>query len=75
MEAFGQGQEIHMQAAPSQAELLYKQFREKKEKLTGNTRAAIMDKYGDAASKEKPPRVCSWARRRSTSSTIAPGGW
>ena len=55
MEAFGQGQEIHMQAAPSQAELLYKQFREKKEKLTGNTRAAIMDKYGDAASKEKPP--------------------
>ena len=55
MEAFGQGQEIHMQAALSQAELLYKQFREKKEKLTGNTRAAIMDKYGDAASKEKPP--------------------
>ena len=48
-EAFGQGQEIHVQAAPSQAELLYKQFKEKKEKLTKNTKRAVLEKYGNAA--------------------------
>ena len=48
-EAFGQGQEIHVQAAPSQAELLYKRFKEKKEKLTKNTKRAVLEKYGNAA--------------------------
>jgi pre-mRNA-processing factor SLU7 len=32
-EAFEKGQDIHMQAAPSQAELLYKNFKMIKEKL------------------------------------------
>jgi pre-mRNA-processing factor SLU7 len=32
-EAFEKGQDIHMQAAPSQAELLYKSFKIKKEML------------------------------------------
>ena len=39
---------IHMQGAPSQAEALYKQFKEKKEKLAGQNKQNIMEKYGDA---------------------------
>ena len=38
-----------MQAAPSQAELLYKQYKDKKEKLVGSTKNAILEKYGNAA--------------------------
>ena len=46
---------IHMQGAPSQAEALYKQFKEKKEKLAGMNKKNIMEKYGDAsAGKELP---------------------
>jgi len=45
---------IHMQAAPSQAEALYKQFKEKKEKLETQSKQHIMDKYGDASSGKAP---------------------
>lgn len=45
---------IHMQAAPSQAEALYKQFKEKKEKLAVQSKQSIMDKYGDASSGKAP---------------------
>ncbi|KAF3776255.1 Pre-mRNA-splicing factor [Nymphaea thermarum] len=55
-EAFEKGQDIHMQAAPSQAELLYKEFKEKKEKLKSQTKVSIMGKYGNAASEEEIPR-------------------
>ncbi|WOL18966.1 pre-mRNA-splicing factor SLU7 [Canna indica] len=55
-EAFGKGQDIHMQAAPSQAELLYKNFKVNKEKLKGRTKDTIMEKYGNAASEEALPR-------------------
>ena len=54
-EAFEKGQDIHLQAAPSQAELLYKEFQIKKEKLKSHTKEDIMDKYGNAASEDKPP--------------------
>lgn len=54
-DAYQKGQEIHMQAAPSQAELLYKQFKEKKEKLSGMTKSAILEKYGNAAATEPAP--------------------
>ena len=40
---------IHMQAAPSQAEALFKQFKEKKEKLSAQNKVSIMEKYGDAS--------------------------
>jgi len=43
-EAFEKGQDIHMQAAPSQAELLYKSFKIKKEKLKSETKEKIMEK-------------------------------
>uniref|UniRef100_A0A0C9QXI4 Pre-mRNA-splicing factor SLU7 n=1 Tax=Wollemia nobilis TaxID=56998 RepID=A0A0C9QXI4_9CONI len=54
-EAFEKGQDIHLQAAPSQAELLHREFKVKKEKLKSQTKEDIMLKYGNAASEEKPP--------------------
>ncbi|KAG6597364.1 Pre-mRNA-splicing factor SLU7, partial [Cucurbita argyrosperma subsp. sororia] len=55
-EAFDKGQDIHLQAAPSQAELLYKNYKVIKEKLKSHTKDAIMEKYGNAADEEKLPR-------------------
>ena len=45
-EALDKGQDVHMQAAPSQAELLYKNFKVMKEKLKSDTKASILEKYG-----------------------------
>ena len=55
-EAFEKGQDIHMQAAPSQAELLYKNFKVIKEKLKSQMKKTIMEKYGNAASEEELPK-------------------
>jgi pre-mRNA-processing factor SLU7 len=55
-EAFEKGQDIHMQAAPSQAELLYKNYKTIKEKLKSQMKNALMDKYGNAATDEELPR-------------------
>ncbi|RXH71194.1 hypothetical protein DVH24_018549 [Malus domestica] len=54
-EALEKGQDIHMQAAPSQAELLYKNFKVIKEKLKSQMKDAIMKKYGNAATEELLP--------------------
>lgn len=53
-EALEHGQDIHMQATPSQAEMLYKEFKVKKEKLKGATKEAVLAKYGNAAAADKP---------------------
>lgn len=45
-----------MQAAPSQAELLYKNYKVNKEKLKSHTKENIFEKYGNAASEEEIPR-------------------
>lgn len=42
-------EEINMQAAPSQAELLFKKYKEAKEKLKKQIQETIMEKYGNAA--------------------------
>lgn len=55
-EAFDKGQDIHMQAAPSQAELLYKNYIVIKDKLKSRTKETIMEKYGNAAAEEELPR-------------------
>lgn len=55
-EAFDKGQDMHMQAAPSQAELLYKNFKVIKENLKSHTKDTILEKYGNAASEEAIPR-------------------
>ncbi|MQL95046.1 hypothetical protein Taro_027718 [Colocasia esculenta] len=55
-EAFEKGQDIHMQAAPSQAELLFKNYKIIKDKLKSRVKETIMEKYGNAASEETLPR-------------------
>ncbi|CAN0828974.1 Pre-mRNA-splicing factor SLU7-A [Linum grandiflorum] len=55
-EAFDKGQDIHMQAAPSQAELLYKNFKVIKEKLETQTKDQMLEKYGNAASQDPIPK-------------------
>ncbi|KAM0941703.1 putative transcription factor interactor and regulator CCHC(Zn) family [Dioscorea sansibarensis] len=55
-EAFEKGQDIHMQAAPSQAELLFKNYKVIKEKVKSKMKDTIMEKYGNAASEEEIPR-------------------
>ncbi|OAP06311.1 hypothetical protein AXX17_AT3G39780 [Arabidopsis thaliana] len=47
--------DIHMQAAPSQAELCYKRVKIAKEKLNSQRKDAIIAKYGDAAAKDDIP--------------------
>ncbi|MQM08004.1 hypothetical protein Taro_040853 [Colocasia esculenta] len=54
-EAFEKGQDIHMQAAPSQAELLFKNYKVIKDKLKSRVKETIMEKYGNAASEETLP--------------------
>ncbi|KAK4366083.1 hypothetical protein RND71_013963 [Anisodus tanguticus] len=55
-EAFEKGHDVHMQSAPSQAELLYKNYKINKEKLKVQTKDDVMEKYGNAASDETLPR-------------------
>ncbi|KAF9586917.1 hypothetical protein IFM89_039789 [Coptis chinensis] len=47
-ELYEKGQDVHMQVAPSQAELLYKNYKVIKEKLKSKTKDTIMEKYGNA---------------------------
>ncbi|KAL9293990.1 putative transcription factor interactor and regulator CCHC(Zn) family [Arabidopsis thaliana] len=54
-EAFDKGQDIHMQAAPSQAELCYKRVKVAKEELNNQIKNIIMAKYGNAAAKDDIP--------------------
>ncbi|XWS13850.1 hypothetical protein CRYUN_Cryun36dG0074200 [Craigia yunnanensis] len=54
-EAFDKGQDVHMQAAPSQAELLFRNYKVIKEKLKSKTKDTIMEKYGNAATEEEIP--------------------
>lgn len=51
MEAFDKGQDVHMIANPSLAEMLYKQFKEKKEVLAKQSSKDVLSKYGSAAEK------------------------
>mmetsp|Transcript_2999 Transcript_2999/g.5896 ORF Transcript_2999/g.5896 Transcript_2999/m.5896 type:complete len:553 (+) Transcript_2999:206-1864(+) len=52
-EAFDKGQDIHLQAAPSQAQYLHASYQVKKSHLTNKSKTAILDKYGDASKGEK----------------------
>lgn len=45
-EASERGQDVHLQALPSQAELLLRQFKEKKEQLKKQTQEQLLAKYG-----------------------------
>jgi len=50
----GTASESHLQALPSQAELLFKDFKAKKGKVAAKSKTNIEDKYGNAASREAP---------------------
>ncbi|CAI5971567.1 unnamed protein product [Closterium sp. NIES-65] len=41
--------DVHLQGAPSQAELLHREFKVKKEKLKGASKESVLAKYGNAA--------------------------
>eukprot|EP01098_Paradermamoeba_levis_P012965 TRINITY_DN5793_c0_g3_i1.p1 TRINITY_DN5793_c0_g3~~TRINITY_DN5793_c0_g3_i1.p1 ORF type:complete len:581 (+),score=216.57 TRINITY_DN5793_c0_g3_i1:173-1915(+) len=45
-EAYEKGQELHVEATPSQALLLYEQYKEKKEHLKQKQKESIIGKYG-----------------------------
>lgn len=56
MGSVGNPQDNHLQAAPSQAELLYKNYKVIKEKLKSQLKDTITKKHGNAASGEELPR-------------------
>ncbi|KAK9767928.1 mRNA splicing protein [Basidiobolus ranarum] len=47
---------VHLQANPTQGELLHKEYLEKKDKLRDTTRDSILDKYGGVEHLEAPPK-------------------
>ncbi len=47
MQAFDKGTEIHVQALPSLAEVMYQQFKQKKEKLSTKSKEEVLAKYGN----------------------------
>ena len=49
-EAAERGQELHMLGAPSQAELVLKEFKERKTKLKTENKSSVVEQYGNAAS-------------------------
>ena len=58
-DAYERGQDVHLQALPSQAALLLRQFKEKKEQLKKDVKAELLARYGGeehlAAPKELLP--------------------
>jgi pre-mRNA-processing factor SLU7 len=54
-ETFEKGNDMHTQAAPSQAELLFKNYKVNKEKLKTKVKDTIMEKYGNAATDDALP--------------------
>ncbi|MCL7044630.1 hypothetical protein MKW94_002198 [Papaver nudicaule] len=55
-ESSDKGQDVHPQAAPSQAELLYKSFKVSKGMLNTKNKDSIMQKYGSAAAEGDIPK-------------------
>ena len=45
--AWSMGVDMHTHAAPSQAELLRRQFLEKRKALTTNQKSGVLEKYGE----------------------------
>lgn len=52
MQAYEKGQDVHLQALPSLAEALHKQFKQKKETLQKKTGEQVLEQYGNLA---RPP--------------------
>jgi pre-mRNA-processing factor SLU7 len=54
-QANARGNDVHLNANPTQGELLHHEYREKKEELKGITKVSILAKYGGAKYLEKAP--------------------
>ncbi|KAI0318393.1 pre-mRNA-splicing factor SLU7 [Amylostereum chailletii] len=50
------GNDVHLNANPTQGQLLHKEFREKKEELKDVSKASILSRYGGAEYLEKLPK-------------------
>ncbi|RKP05039.1 Pre-mRNA splicing Prp18-interacting factor, partial [Thamnocephalis sphaerospora] len=50
------GAGTHLQANPTQGELMHRQFAKKKEELQGNTREKILERYGGVEHLDAPPK-------------------
>lgn len=55
-EASEKGADVHMHANPTQADLLYREFQKKKEKLKDTVKDSILDTYGGAEHLQAPPK-------------------
>jgi pre-mRNA-processing factor SLU7 len=55
-EASEKGSDVHMHANPTQADLLYREYQKKKEKLKDTVKDSILDTYGGAEHLQAPPK-------------------
>ena len=55
-QAAARGNDVHLNANPTQGQLLHKQYRQKKEELKDATKISILDKYGGEKYLEKAPK-------------------
>ncbi|KAJ3338711.1 mRNA splicing protein [Gonapodya sp. JEL0774] len=50
------GGEVHVQSNPTQADLLYREFQQKKEKVKDTVKESILDRYGGVEHLQAPPK-------------------
>lgn len=55
-QAAARGNDVHLNANPTQGELLHHEFREKKAELKDTTKVSILAKYGGAEYLAAPPK-------------------
>ncbi|KAF9010519.1 pre-mRNA-splicing factor SLU7 [Cyathus striatus] len=55
-QAAARGNDVHLNANPTQGELLHHEFKQKKEELKDSTKSSILAKYGGAKYLESAPR-------------------
>ncbi|KAI9029388.1 pre-mRNA-splicing factor SLU7 [Hyaloraphidium curvatum] len=55
-EASEKGADVHMHANPTQADLLYREYQKKKEKMKDTVKDSILETYGGAEHLQAPPK-------------------
>lgn len=61
-QAEARGTNVHLQANPTMGEMLHKQYRDKKEKLSETTKSSILEKYGGEEYLKAPPKELLFAQ-------------
>lgn len=67
------GNDVHMNANPTQGELLHQDFQEKKEQLRDTNKVSILAKYGGAEHLEKVPKELLTGQTENCTSAITLG--